>query len=364
MSKKSKIPVAVLGATGMVGQNYLQLLHNHPWFEVVHVAASPRSAGKTYAEAVAGRWQMDDNIPDEFANLIVSDANDVDAAKSKCQLAFSAVSLDKQAVRDFEERYAAAGIGVVSNNSAHRQTSDVPIMVPEVNPHHLDIIPTQRKSRHWEQGFIIVKPNCSVQSYLPPLHALIQAGYPVESMIVTMLQAVSGAGYPGPASIDMIDNIVPYIPGEEKKSEYEPLKILGDVKDGAFVFSESPVISSHCTRVPVIDGHTACVSLKFKDACPSVDEIIAIWRTFKAEPQKRQLPTATHPTIIYRDEPDRPQPRKDRDAGNGMAITVGRLRECPVMDYRFVALSHNTVRGAAGGAILSAELAVVKGYVG
>lgn len=359
----SEIRVGVIGATGMVGQNYIRLLQNHPWFQVSYVAASPRSAGKTYTEAVAGRWHMDEDIPEEIKNLIVGDASDVDAAKTNCELVFSAVELDKQAVRALEERYAGNDIPVVSNNSAHRWTDDVPMLIPEVNPGHVDIIPIQRKNRGWTKGFIAVKPNCSLQSYMAPVYALIAAGYPVESLVITTLQAVSGAGYPGPGSIDMIDNIIPFIKGEDEKSEQEPLKILGKIEQGKFVQDSSITISAQCNRVPVIDGHTASVSLKFKAQKPSSSEILEIWRTFTAEPQELQLPFAPIPAIIYRDEPDRPQPRKDRNAGNGMAVTVGRLRECPVMDYRFVALSHNTVRGAAGGAILGAELIKAKGYL-
>jgi len=358
-----KMSVGVIGATGMVGQNYLRLLRDHPWFEVTHVAASPRSAGKTYAQAVTGRWVMDEDIPEGVANLVVGDASDVEEAKSRCELVFSAVDMDKQAVRELEETYAANDIPVVSNNSAHRWTEDVPMLIPEVNPHHTDIIPFQRRNRGWSKGLIAVKPNCSLQSYLPPVYALMAAGYPVESIFVATLQGVSGAGHPGPASIDMIDNVVPFIGGEEEKTEQEPLKILGIIADGKFVDDDALKIAAHCNRVPVTDGHTACVSLKFKAAKPSLDEIVAIWRAFETEPQQLDLPSAPKPCIIYREERDRPQPRKDRDAGNGMAITVGRLRECPVFDIRFVALSHNTVRGAAGGAILSAELLKTKGYL-
>ncbi len=364
MSTQPKIPVAVLGATGMVGQNYLRLLQNHPWFQVVYVAASPRSAGKTYAEAVAGRWQMAEDIPPDVAGLVVGDVSDVSAAQERCRLAFSAVEMDKAAIRAVEESYAAAGLAVVSNNSAHRHTDDVPVLIPEVNPDHLDILSMQRQRHGWDKGCIVVKPNCSLQSYLPPVYALMQAGYPVESVIVATLQAVSGAGYPGPASIDMIDNVVPFIPTEEEKTEYEPQKILGTIADGKFVPSRDLKVSAHCNRVPVVDGHLACVSLKFKTARPTSDEMIAIWRTFEAAPQKLRLPSAPQPAFIYRDEADRPQTRKDRDAGRGMAITIGRLRPCPVLDYRFVALSHNTVRGAAGGAILSAELLVAQGWLG
>jgi aspartate-semialdehyde dehydrogenase len=358
-----KMSVGVIGATGMVGQNYLRLLKNHPWFEVTHVAASPRSAGKPYAEAVAGRWVMDEDIPEAVTGLIVGDAGDVAAAKGKCELVFSAVDMDKQAVRELEEAYAANDIAVVSNNSAHRWTADVPMFIPEVNPHHADIIPFQRRNHGWTRGLIAVKPNCSLQSYLPAVYPLMAAGYAVESIFVATLQGVSGAGYPGPASIDMIDNVVPFIGGEEEKTEQEPLKILGTIKDGRFVNDGSLTVAAHCNRVPVIDGHTACVSLKFKAQKPSLGEIIEIWRAFEGEPQKLGLPSAPKPCIIYREERDRPQPRKDRDAGGAMAITVGRLRECPVFDIRFVALSHNTVRGAAGGAILSAELLKAKGYL-
>ena len=361
----TNINVGVIGATGMVGQNYLRLLRDHPWFRVTHVAASPRSAGKSYAEAVAGRWVMDEEIPKDVADLTVGDAGEVAEAQDKCNVIFSALGMDKAAVRALEERYAAAGLPVISNNSAHRHTDDVPMLIPEVNPHHTEIIPLQQEHRGWDQGggFIAVKPNCSLQSYLPPVYALMAAGYPFESIVVTTLQAVSGAGYPGVSSIDMIDNVVPFIGGEEEKTEREPLKILGAIEDGRFVYHDSLRIAAHCNRVPVIDGHTACVSLKFKASKPSLEEIIAVWRAFEGQPQKLNLPSAPRPPIIYRDERDRPQPRRDRDAGDGMAITVGRLRACPVMDVRFVALSHNTVRGAAGGAILSAELLVAQGYI-
>lgn len=359
-----RIRAGVVGATGMVGQNYLRLLRDHPWFQVTHVSASPRSAGKRYAQAVAGRWLMDEDIPAQIAGLVVGDAFDVEQARDRCDFVFSAVGLDKQAVRELEARYAASGIPVVSNNSAHRGTDDVPMLIPEVNPGHADVIPFQRRNHGWDRGFIVVKPNCSLQSYLTPVYALMQAGYAVESLVVATLQAVSGAGYPGPASVDMIDNVVPFIPTEEEKTEREPLKILGTIEDGRFVDADSPRVSAHCNRVPVIDGHLACVSLKFASHKPTLDEIVTIWNEFTAEPQELGLPSAPCPPIVYRAERDRPQPRKDRNAGNGMAVTAGRLRECPVMDCRFVALSHNTVRGAAGGAILSAELLKAKGYLG
>lgn len=360
---EKKLKVGVIGATGMVGQNYLRLLARHPWFEVTYLAASPRSAGKKYADAVAGRWHMAEDIPEDFREIVVEDASIVSRAAGKCRLVFSAVEMDKQSIMALEEEYAAQGFGVVSNNSVHRYTEDIPVMVPEINHDHLDIIPQQQQQRGWDKGFIVVKPNCSIQSYMLPLYALLKAGYPVESMIVTTLQAVSGAGYPGPASIDMIDNIVPYIPGEEEKSEVEPRKILGKVHEGRILPDESIKISAHCNRVPVSDGHTACVSLRFAGKKPGVEEMISIWRNFSGLPQELKLPSAPLPPIIYRDEIDRPQPRHDRDAGNGMAVTVGRLRACNVFDYRFVGLHHNTIRGAAGGSILTAELMFSRGFI-
>jgi aspartate-semialdehyde dehydrogenase len=360
---QNKINVGVLGATGMVGQNYLRLLSRHPWFEVVHLAASPASAGKKYVDAVAGRWHMNEPIPDEYKNIVVGDAGDVSKAVGKCRLVFSAVEMDKKAILALEEAYAGRGLAVVSNNSAHRATPDVPVVVPEINYSHLDIIPRQRQQRGWREGLLVVKPNCSIQSYMLPLYALLKAGYPVDSMIVTTLQAVSGAGYPGPASIDLIDNVVPYIGGEEEKSEVEPARILGRVDGGRIAPDTGIKISAHCNRVAVSDGHIACCSVKFAGKKPGTDEIIGIWRDFSSLPQELKLPSAPIPPIVYREEPDRPQPQKDRAIGSGMAVTVGRLRPCNVLDYRFVGLHHNTVRGAAGGAILTAELLVAKEYV-
>ena len=358
-----KLKVGVIGATGMVGQNYLKLLARHPWFEVACLAASPNSAGKKYADAVAGRWHMTDDIPSEYAGMVVEDAGNVAKADGKCSLIFSAVEMDKKSIMALEEEYAGRGYAVVSNNSAHRHTEDVPVMIPEINHTHLDILPEQQKKRGWDKGFIVVKPNCSIQSYMLPLYALLKAGYPVDSMIITTLQAVSGAGYPGPASIDMIDNIVPFIPGEEEKSEVEPRKILGSISNGKIVPDESIKISAHCNRVAVSDGHTACVSLKFAGKKPTKEKIIDIWENFSGLPQELKLPSAPAPPIVYRDEIDRPQPRKDRYAGKAMAVTVGRLRDCNVFDYRFVGLHHNTVRGAAGGSILTAELLLAQGLV-
>lgn len=359
---KSKLKVGVLGATGMVGQSYLKLLEDHPWFQVSYLAASSRSAGKTYPQAVSGRWHMAGEIPTQLNNLQVQDIQQVEAAAESCDFVFSAFNMEKEAIREIECRYAEY-LPVVSNNSAHRFTEDIPLIIPEVNPDHLEIIPFQQQNRGWEKGFIVVKPNCSIQSFLPPVSALIKAGYPVESLVVTTLQAVSGAGYPGPASLEMIDNVVPFIQGEEEKSEKEPLKILGSIQDGKFVNNDTMVLSTHCTRVPVSDGHLATVSLSFKDKKPGLQEIKNIWQSFTGPPQLLDLPSAPNPPIVVREELDRPQPKQDRDAGNGMAISVGRLRECPLLDIRFVALSHNTVRGAAGGAILSAEILRAKGYL-
>jgi len=361
----AKIRAGVLGATGMVGQNYIRLLENHPYFEVTFVAASPNSAGKKYVDAVKGRWNMNTAIPAHVAELIVADANIVELAKGKCDFVFSALELDKEATKALEIAYAKEGIAVVSNCSAHRFTEDVPMLVPEINYSHLDVISTQKKNRGFNKGFIVVKPNCSLQSYLTPLHALQQKGYKISRVILTTMQAVSGAGYPGVASLDMVDNIVPFISGEEEKSEKEPLKILGSVREGKFVNAEGIKFSAHCNRVPVVDGHTACVSFEFADKAkkPSKEEILKIWKEFKSVPQELGLPFAPKQPIIYTEEENRPQPRKDRDLDKAMAIVVGRLRECNVFDYRFVGLSHNTVRGAAGGGILNAELLKAKGYL-
>ncbi|WP_010253777.1 aspartate-semialdehyde dehydrogenase [Treponema primitia] len=369
-----KIPVGILGATGMVGQQYIALLANHPWFDVRYVAASPRSAGKVYREAVGGRWNATrgdlggSNSP-AAATLTVEDANDVSRAiaaakRGDCAFVFSALEMGKDEIKALEESYAAAGIPVVSNASANRWTGDVPMLIAEVNPDHADIIPLQKKNRGWDKGFIAVKPNCSIQSYMTPLWALLQAGYEVQRIIVSTLQAVSGAGYPGVSSLDIVDNIVPYIGGEEEKTEQEPLKILGTIQGNSIVNAQGLKISAHCNRVPVIDGHTACISLEFGSKKPSIDEVKHIWTSFKALPQELDLPMAPKQPIIIREEPDRPQPRKDREADKGMAVSVGRIRPCNVFDLRFAAVSHNTVRGAAGGGILNAELLKAKGYLG
>ncbi|GHU09205.1 aspartate-semialdehyde dehydrogenase [Spirochaetia bacterium] len=363
-----KIPVGILGATGMVGQNYIALLNDHPWFEIKYVAASPRSAGKTYAEATAGRWQLAAQYPDAVGRLIVQDANDVSKAalalkRGDLSFVFSALEMGKDETRTLETDYAASGIPVISNASAHRWTPDVPMLIAEVNPDHADIIPAQRKAHGFDKGFIVVKPNCSIQSYMTPVHALQEAGYPVKRLFVTTLQAVSGAGYPGVPSLDMIDNTVPYIGGEEEKSEQEPLKIFGKIEAAAILAASEPKISAHCNRVPVSDGHTACISMEFGDKKPLIEEIKSIWRNFTALPQKLDLPFAPKQPIIVREENDRPQPKKDRGADKAMAVSVGRIRPCNLFDIRFVGLSHNTARGAAGGGILNAELLKAKGYL-
>ncbi len=359
-----KIPVGILGATGMVGQQYIHLLENHPWFRVTYVAASPQSAGKKYQDALKSGWIVEGEMPSGVGKLIVQDVADTEKAAAVCKFIFSAFEMpDKDAIRKTEEAYAAAGMPVFSNASAHRHTEDVPMLIPEINPHHLDIIEDQQKRRGWKKGFIVVKPNCSIQSYIAPIHSLLQKGYDIKRIIVTTLQAVSGAGYPGVASWDVIDNIIPYIGGEEEKTQFEPYKILGRVKGGKIVPWEAIDISATCTRVPVSNGHTAIVSLEFGKKKPRRDTILTVWKSFSGEPQKLDLPSAPKLPIHYREENDRPQPKRDRDTDKGMAVIVGRLRECPALDVRFVALSHNTLRGAAGGGILNAELAYKKGYL-
>ncbi len=359
-----KIPVGILGATGMVGQQYIHLLENHPWFEVAYVAASPQSAGKKYKDALKNGWIVGGSIPEHVAGLVVEDVSDVEKAAKACTFVFSAFEMpEKDLIRDYENKYAAAGMPVFSNASAHRATENVPMLIAEINPQHLDIIPEQQKANGWDKGFIVVKPNCSLQSYLTPIYALMQADYEVEKLVITTMQAVSGAGYPGVASWDVIDNVVPFISGEEEKTEQEPLKILGDIKGGKFAPYKSLAISAHCNRVPVSDGHLACVNVLFGKKKPTKEQILKIWKDFRAEPQTLDLPFAPKQPIIYRDEPNRPQPKKDRDADKAMAVTVGRLREDNVFDFKFVSLSHNTVRGAAGGGILAAELTYRKGYI-
>ena len=355
-----KIKAGVLGATGKVGQMYVSLLENHPWFKLSYVAASERSAGKKYAEAVSGRWHIEKDIPKNVMGMVVQDAKNLEEALKKCDFIFSAVEMDKQETKELECAYAKH-MPVVSNNSAHRWTEDVPILIPEINGAHLDLIFYQQKNHKWE-GFIVVKPNCTLQSYIAPVCALIDSGYKVKKMVITTMQALSGAGYPGISSLDITDNIIPYIAGEEEKNEQEPLKILGKIEKDKILPADIK-ISCHCNRVHVIDGHLSSVSLGFSGKKPSLEKIIEIWKNFKSTPQDLALPFAPKHPIIYREEYDRPQPRKDRDAEKGMAVSVGRLRQCNVLDIRFTGLSHNTKRGAAGGGILNAELLKVQGYL-
>jgi aspartate-semialdehyde dehydrogenase len=352
-----KLRVGILGATGIVGQNYIRLLQDHPWFEVIDLAASPRSAGLKFDVAVKDKWQMDFPIPNNVVDLPVRDVSDFKKLPSGLDFVFSAISMpNKDDIKNIEFEYARHGIPVVSNNSAHRWTPDVPMIIPEINHDHIKIIPIQKKNHGFSKGFVVVKPNCSIQSYLTPIFALEKAGYKVNNVIITTLQAVSGAGYPGVASLDILDNVVPYISGEEEKSEKEPLKVLGTVGKEEIILNKSIEFSANCARVPVTDGHLACVNLKFKEKIPSKEDIITIWKNFKSLPQEAKLPYAPIHPIIYDERESRPQPRKDRNNDKAMAITVGRLRKDNVFDYKFVGLSHNTIRGAAGGAILIAEL--------
>lgn len=353
--------VGVLGATGMVGQRFVSLLEGHPWFQIVAVAASPRSAGKPYHEAVSGRWAMATPIPEAVKDLMVLQVSELEKIKEQVDFVFSALDMPKDEIRALEDLYAAANIPVVSNNSAHRWTADVPMIMPEVNAHHVKLIKAQRKQRGYKRGLIAVKPNCSLQSYLLAVYALRE--FKPKRMIISTMQAISGAGKTFDTYPEIIDNVVPNIGGEEEKSEREPMKILGRVKGANVVEAKLPQISAHCNRVPVSDGHMATVSIEFKKK-PTKEQILEAWRNFSGEPQELGLPSAPKPPLIYLEDDFRPQTKLDRDAGRGMAATVGRLRPCKVFDWRFVCLSHNTVRGAAGGAILVAELLAKKGYFG
>jgi aspartate-semialdehyde dehydrogenase len=351
--------VGVLGATGMVGQRFISLLDNHPWFRVTKVAASARSAGRSYAEAIGERWVMPGAIPERIAAMTVADASHLDA-NADVDLVFCAVDMTKDETRALEDAYAKREIPVISNNSAHRPTPDVPMMVPEINPHHAELIHAQRRRLGTKRGFVAVKPNCSLQSYVPAIHPLLELG--PKRIAVATYQAISGAGKTFATWPEMIDNVIPFIDKEEDKSEQEPLKIWGRIEDGRIVPAKEPVISAQCIRVPVTDGHMAAVFVSF-DQKSSPAEIIARWRGFTARPQQLDLPSAPKPFLTYFDEPSRPQTRLDRDAGNGMGVTIGRLRGDTLFDYRFVCLSHNTVRGAAGGAILTAEMLAADGYI-
>ena len=349
----SKLKVGVIGATGMVGQRFLTLLDGHPYFEVSALAASARSAGMSYEKAVGDRWKMSTPIPEAFRHMEVLDAADVEAVGARCSFVFCAVNMKKDEIRELEERYARAEIPVVSNNSAHRWTPDVPMVIPEINPEHLEVIAAQRRRLGTRRGFIAVKPNCSIQSYVPPLTPLRKYG--IEQVVATTYQAISGAGKTFREWPEMLDNVIPYIGGEEEKSEQEPLRIWGRVENGSIVKAESPLITTQCIRVPVTDGHTAAVFVKFKQK-PAKEQILKDWSEFSGLPQSLGLPHAPKQFITYFEEDDRPQTRLDRDMEGGMGVSVGRLREDSLFDYKFVGLSHNTLRGAAGGAVLIAEL--------
>ena len=354
-----KMKVGVVGATGMVGQRFLTLLEDHPYFEVTALAASARSAGKTYEEAVGSRWKMKTPMPEKYKNMMVLDASKIDEIGKLVSFVFCAVDMKKDEIKALEEAYAKAEIPVVSNNSANRWTTDVPMVIPEINDAHLEVIEAQRKRLGTKRGFIAVKPNCSIQSYVPALTPLMKYG--IKEVVATTYQAISGAGKTFREWPEMIDNVIPYIGGEEEKSEQEPLRVWGKVVDGQIVKADAPVITTQCIRVPVTDGHTAAVFVKFENK-PTKEEILEAWKNFKGKPQELGLPHAPEQFITYFEEDNRPQAALDRDIYGGMGVTVGRLREDIIYDYKFVGLSHNTLRGAAGGAVLIAELLYKEGY--
>ena len=360
MEMKKKLRVGVLGATGMVGQRFISLLAEHPWYEVVTVAASPRSAGKTYEEAVGDRWKMQTPMPENVKKLVVMNVNEVEKVAAGVDFVFSAVDMTKEEIRAIEEAYAKTETPVVSNNSAHRWTPDVPMVIPEVNPEHFQVIEFQKKRLGTKRGFIAVKPNCSIQSYAPVLAAW-REFEPYEG-VATTYQAISGAGKTFKDWPEMVENIIPYIGGEEEKSEQEPLRILGELKDGVIVKASEPVITCQCIRVPVLDGHTAAVFVKFRKK-PTKEQLIEKLRAFSGLPQELELPSAPKQFIQYLEEDNRPQVKLDVDFERGMGVSIGRLREDTVYDYKFVGLSHNTLRGAAGGAVLCAELLTAQGYI-
>lgn len=355
-----KLKVGILGATGMVGQRFIALLESHPWFQIALLAASPRSAGKTYEEAVGSRWKMQTPMPDAVKKMIVHNVNEVEEVSRNVDFVFSAVDMTKDEIKAIEEAYAKTETPVVSNNSAHRWTPDVPMVVPELNPEHLCVIADQRKRLGTEKGFIVVKPNCSIQSYTPALHALKE--FVPKVVVATTYQAISGAGKNFQDWPEMEGNIIPYIGGEEEKSEQEPLRIWGHVENGRIVKAEGPVITTQCIRVPVLNGHTAAVFVSFEKK-PTKEEILKAWKEFKGLPQELNLPSAPKQFIQYLEEDNRPQVALDVDYENGFGVSIGRLREDTVFDYKFVGLSHNTVRGAAGGAVLIAELLKAQGYI-
>ena len=355
-----KLRVGILGGTGMVGQRFISLLENHPWFEVVTIAASPRSAGKTYEEAVGGRWKMTTPMPEAVKNIVVMNVNEVEAVAANVDFVFSAVDMSKDEIKAIEEAYAKTETPVVSNNSAHRWTPDVPMVVPEVNPEHFDVIEFQKKRLGTTRGFIAVKPNCSIQSYAPALTAWKE--FEPYEVVATTYQAISGAGKTFKEWPEMIENIIPYIGGEEEKSEQEPLRIWGKIEDGVIVKAQEPKITCQCIRVPVLNGHTAAVFVKFRKK-PTKEQLIEKLVNFKGFPQEAELPSAPKQFIQYMEEDNRPQVQLDVNFENGMGVSIGRIREDSIYDFKFVGLSHNTVRGAAGGAVLCAETLKAKGYI-
>lgn len=356
-----KWKVGIIGATGMVGQRFVTLICDHSWFELTVLAASAASAGTPYAQAVENRWKMSVPIPASAQNMIVLNAEaDIEKITSQVDFVFSAVNMKKDDIRALEEAYAKAECPVISNNSAHRQTPDVPMIIPEINPEHLEIIPAQRARLGTKHGFIAVKSNCSIQSYAPALSPLRQFG--LEKVLACTYQAISGAGKTFSTWPEMADNLIPYIAGEEEKSEQEPLKVWGHIENDKIINAEKPLITSQCLRVPISDGHTAAVFASFRET-PTIEEIKEIWTSFRGLPQKLELPTAPKQFFHYFEEPDRPQAKLDRDLERGMAISIGRLRPDTQYDYKFVCLSHNTLRGAAGGAVLLAELLCAQGYI-
>ena len=355
-----KLRVGILGGTGMVGQRFISLLENHPWFEVVTIAASARSAGKTYEEAVGGRWKMDTPMPEAVKKIVVMNVNEVEKVAAGVDFVFSAVDMTKEEIRAIEEAYAKTETPVVSNNSAHRWTRDVPMMIPEINADHAKIIEKQRERLGTKRGFIAVKPNCSIQSYTPALAAWKE--FEPYEVVATTYQAISGAGKTFKDWPEMVENIIPYIGGEEEKSEKEPLRVLGTCEDGEIKLAAEPVITCQCIRVPVLNGHTAAVFVKFRKKATK-EQLIEKLRSFKGAPQELELPSAPRQFIQYLEEDNRPQVKLDVDYENGMGVSIGRLREDHVYDWKFVGLSHNTVRGAAGGAVLCAELLKAQGYI-